>query len=290
MVFDWRHYWRLLRIAQRIGGHIRSPAYSELSGVFPLHFPALDIELDATPDELAAMLRRVEGEWTRLGAEAPHYSVITDEAHRPGQALETFWASGESEVETAAFMLRQIGFDDLTTKTCVEYGCGVGRVTLPLARKFAEVHAYDISRSHLDLAHQRVEAGGATNIKFHHRAEGLLAPLASCDFFYSRLVFQHNPPPVMRELIRGTLAALRPGGIAIFGVPVYISGYRFGVSRYLSRPAGLDMEFHCIPQRAIFPLIAEAGCMLIELREERTLDWEAECLSNLFVVSRPAAS
>ena len=37
----------------------------------------------------------------------------------------------------------------------------MGRVTIPLAARFAEVHAYDISPSHLALAQQRAEAMGA---------------------------------------------------------------------------------------------------------------------------------
>ena len=290
MGLDLRRYLRLLRVARRVGTRIKSAEYSTLSGVFPLHFPALDIELDATPEQLSTMLRSTEAAWTRMGAECPHYSVITEEEFRPGRALGEFWTSGEAEAETAAYLLQQIGFGDLTAKTCVEYGCGVGRVTVPFAGKFAEVDAYDISRNHLALASERAQAAGAPNIRFHHQTGGTLVPLASCDFFYSRLVFQHNPPLVIRELIRAALASLRPGGVAIFGVPVYVSGYRFRVSGYLARPVTPPMEFHCIPQRAIFVLIAEAGCRLIELREERTVDWEAEVLGNIFVIGRPDAT
>ena len=288
-----RRQLRLLQLARRIGGRINSGEYSELSGVFPLHYPALDIELDATPEQLAAMLGGTEGAWTGMGEAYPHYSVITEDTYRPEnlpQSIDRFWESGNIEADTAIHLLRQTGVGDLAAKTCVEFGCGVGRVSVPFARQFAEVHAYDISASHLALARQRAEAARVSNIRFHHRSGGEQTPLASCDFFYSRIVFQHNPPPVIRELIRAGLASLRPGGVAVFGVPVYISGYKFHIDAYLARHRTGDMELHCIPQRAVFALVAEANCQLIELREERTVDWATESLSNIFVIGRPAAS
>src|SRR5262249_9790107 len=141
---------------------------------------------------------------------------------------------------------------------------------------FAEMYAYDISANHLALARQHAEAAGVGNIRFHHRGNGVLEPLHPCDFFYSRLVFQHNPPPVMHELVRLSLASLRPGGIAIFEIPVYFAGYTFHIEDY--------------PQREVFSLIAAAGCLLIEVHEDRTIETHRERLGNLLVISRQVAS
>jgi SAM-dependent methyltransferase len=291
MPFDPRRYLRSVRLAHRVSDLIDCPEHSELSGVFPLHFPPLEIELDASPEQLSRMLARIEEAWTKLGGERPHHSVMTRKEFRPARlenSLDGFWASGLGEVESANALLRQLGFTGLNGKTCVEYGCGLGRVTVPLAAKFAEVHAYDISASHLALARERAEREGAANIQFHHRGGGLLDPLESCDFFYSRLVFQHNPPPVIRELIKLALASLRPDGIAIFGVTVYLSDYRFGIEDYLKKSRKRDIEMHCIPQREVFSAVSDAKCSLIEVREERNITLEREFLANLFVVQRPA--
>jgi SAM-dependent methyltransferase len=187
------------------------------------------------------------------------------------------------------FLLRQCGFGDPASKTCVEFGCGLGRVTIPLSRGFGTVHGYDISARHLALARQRGEAVGCGNIRLHYCGDGKLAPLADCDFFYSRLVFQHNPPPVMRELVRLALASLRPSGIAIFELPVYLSGYRFSIGTYLSTSGKDLMEMHCLPQREVFSLVEAAGCSLTEVREDRTVEIRQECLGNYFVIGRPAA-
>jgi SAM-dependent methyltransferase len=289
--WDWRRHLRSLRLAHRFGDLIESQEYTPFSGIFPLHLPPLDIELDATPEQLARMLARIEKTWTKLADERPHHSVLTQTRFKPENvdaSADSFWESGEVEVRTTAALLRQIGLNP-GTRICVEYGCGLGRVTVPLAGEFAKVHAYDISANHLAMARQRSVAMGAGNIVFHHRGNGLLEPLEACDFFYSRLVFQHNPPPIIRELVGLALRSLAPGGVAIFGVPVYWLGYRFRIDEYLAEAGEPGMEMHCIPQREVFSLIAAEGCSLIDVREERTLAVGFACLSNLFVVQRSSA-
>jgi len=255
-----------------------------------LHYPRLDIDLDATPEQLTRMLMAIAAAWEEMGEDWPHFSVLSEEQFLPrnlARSLDRFWDSGESEAETTLSLLRQLSFGNTAAKTCVEYGCGLGRVTIPLSRQFGQVHGYDISARHLLLARQRAEAVGCDNVRFHHRGDGLLAPLTTCDFFYSRLVFQHNPPPVMRELVRLALASLRPGGIAIFELPVYLSGYAFRVEEYLNAPRKERMEMHCLPQREVFALVEAVGCSLIEVREDRTVEIKQECLGNYFVITRP---
>jgi SAM-dependent methyltransferase len=292
MAIDWRYWRRVLGTARKLASTLDSPAYSEFSGVFPLHYPPLDIELDATSDQLSRMLRSIGQRWTKMGEDWPHFSVLSQEQYLPRNlagSIDNFWAVGRGEADVAMSLLDQLGFADRRQKICVEYGCGVGRVTIPLAGEFAEVHAYDISPNHLALARQRAETAAAGNIRFHHRGDGVLQPLASCDFFYSRLVFQHNPPPVMRELVRLALTSLRPGGVAIFEIPVYLAGYHFHIDDYLDDPTPELMEMHCLPQREVFALVAAAGCVLIEVREDRTIETHRECLGNFFVIERPAA-
>ena len=293
MAVDWQYWRRVLRTARRLASTLDSPSYSEFSGIFPLHFPPLDIELDATPDQLAHMLHHIGRRWSQMGEDWPHYSVLSYEQYLPRNlagSIDDFWAAGRGEAGVAMTLLDHLGFAKPQRRICVEYGCGVGRVTIPLAEQFAELHAYDISANHLVLAQQRAETVGAGNVRFHHCGNGVLEPLTPCDFFYSRLVFQHNPPPVMRELVQLALASLRPGGIAIFEIPVYLTGYRFHIDDYLDNPPKEPMEMHCLPQREVFSLAAAAGCLLIEVREDRTIERHRECLGNLFVIGRPAAS
>ena len=114
----------------------------------------------------------------------------------------------------------------------------------------------------------------------------LLGDLEPCDVFYSRIVFQHNPPPVIAELIRNALKALRPGGIAIFQVPSYMSGYGFKLREWLAKDHPLDMQMHCLPQHRIFALIAEHCGAVLEVREDGVAGARDRIVSNNFVVRK----
>jgi SAM-dependent methyltransferase len=258
----------------------------------PLDAPTLSIDSEATPSQLALLVQRIHDAWSHLGDARPHYSVLTTAAFLPENiagSMESFWKSGRQEAATIRALLQRHGFSDLKQKTCVEYGSGVGRVTVPLAELFEEVHAYDISDGHLSLAENRAREVRADNIKFHSCAAKPLCALKKCDFFYSRIVFQHNPPPVMRELVLLALRSLNAGGVAIFQLPIYMKGYRFSIEEYLGKAPRLDMEMHCIPQREIFGLVAAQGCSVLEVREDSSVG-RADWISNTFVVARPVAT
>jgi SAM-dependent methyltransferase len=249
------------------------------------------VQLDTSPAELSDLKDRIRDAWTYMGATCPYYSVLTGRAYQPenldDNALDEFWASGKREITTIQAILRRVGYDNLHAKTCVEYGCGVGRVTTALADIFAKVCAYDISPNHLQLAKERAEKSNQKNIDFRIcSVEAEDDNLEECDVFYSRLVFQHNPPPIIRELIAKALGSLRAGGIAIFQVPTYAIDYSFNVRDYLVRKGQTKMEMHFFPQSAVFELVAAAQCRILEVREDNSVGQIGYWISNTFVVQR----
>jgi len=256
---------------------------------YALNLKAMEVDTEATAEQLSAAIGKVKTAWTHLGAVKPHFSVLTDQQFLPeniGDSIDRFWASGEAEAMDVQRILERQKFSDLASKTCVEYGCGVGRVTMGLAKRFRQTHGYDISRGHLAHARQRAQQVAQRNVFFHQCDDEVLADLETCDFFYSRIVFQHNPPPIIAELIRKSLKALNPGGIAIFQIPTYGFGYRFVLKDWLAADPVLDMQMHCLPQEKVFSLIAEADCVPLEVREDNATGAADKYISNTFVVRR----
>src|SRR5260221_3274481 len=258
----------------------------------PLDRPEMDVELAASATEMPLLVQGIRAAWTHLGQVSPHHSVLTTQEYLPesinAETIERFYASGGAGVATITAILRRYGFSDLESKVCVEYGCGLGRMTLALAKVFKKVHGYDISANHLALAGQRAAETGIHNADFHlGSADPGFEKLEDCDFFCSYIVFQHNPPPIIRELIGAALSSLRPGGIAVFQVPTYQQGYSFRTGEYLARPPRLDMEMHCIPQDVVFSLIAAGQCRVLEVREDGWIG-RGHSISNTFVVQRRA--
>ena len=252
---------------------------------------ALEVDCDGTPAEIAACLAKIKSAWSHLGMARPHFSVLTDSRFLPDnlpRSLDDFWGSGEV---AAAQLLRTLARHGFTPagKNCVEYGCGVGRVTNSLARSFARVDAYDISAAHLEIARQHAREQAVHNVHFHECAANILADLEPCDVYYSRIVLQHNPPPVITQLICKAFAALRPGGIAAFQVPTYMAGYRFRLRQWLADDHPLEMQMHCLPQAKIFEIAAEQHCMVLEVREDGSAGARDRIASNTFVVRKASA-
>ncbi len=273
---------------------ITSPEYQQRMAqpaLVPLERKDIEVDVTASAVEMSLLRERIRETWTRLGIDRPHHSVISGENYLPQainpDTIERFYASGADEVAIITALLARYGFSQMDGKICIEYGCGLGRVTLDLAKLFKRVHGYDISANHLKLAAKRASERGIKNVDFHLcSAESITENLVPCDFFYSRIVFQHNPPPVIRELITTSLKSLRKRGISIFQVPTYGAGYSFHVKDYIAKPRQDDIEMHCIPQAEVFSLILKADCKILEVREDTAVGRYGQWISNTFVVQR----
>jgi SAM-dependent methyltransferase len=255
----------------------------------PMDLPRNEIEHAASATQISLCLGKIKAAWSHLGITRPHFSVLTERQFLPENLtdnVDKFWASGEREAADIERILAGIGFIDLAAKNCVEYGCGVGRVTTGLARRFGRVDAYDISQGHLTQAELRAQAVGADNIHFHLCADNVLEELTPCDFLYTKIVLQHNPPPIIVQLVKRALRSLNANGIGVFQVPTYQVGYRFKIDEWLAAEHRLDMQMHCLPQDVLFSIIAEEQCTLLSVREDNATGEPDRFISNTFVVRR----
>jgi SAM-dependent methyltransferase len=106
------------------------------------------VETSPPFDKLEALFDRVRKQWLFLGEVEPHWSVLTDERFKSGNIQDTvgdFYESGEG----AASLIDQFSARAerlVPSGTCLELGCGVGRVTQYLTRKFDRVIGVDLSR------------------------------------------------------------------------------------------------------------------------------------------------
>lgn len=239
----------------------------------PLSWERSHVDLQVSPDELTRMTRHVEAAWEQLGQLEPHWSVITQEKYRAamiGECVEDFFESGELEAEAMRASAARYGVRIEDCRSCFELGCGVGRVTVWLARLFPHVIACDISLPNLDIARQAVAKNDCQNVEWL-KLDALadLDDLKELDAFFSVIVLQHNPPPVIAQILRALMNKLLPNGIGYFQVPTYSRGYNFVAKHYLNNLVHTgDMEMHVLPQNALFPLVEECGCKLLEIRED----------------------
>ncbi|MCA3417034.1 MAG: class I SAM-dependent methyltransferase [Roseomonas sp.] len=256
--------------------------------------PPLAIEVSASSETLALMLNKTAAYWNRIGTEAPHWSVLTAERFFPENIVanrEAFFETSKLDEELIVASLARAGFQPSDFRSCLEFGCGVGRLTFRLASLFQSVSGVDISLPHLQLAKEYCSRLGLRNVNFTQVSVENLVPATGFDFWFSRIVLQHNPPPVIMEILRRVFRLLPIGGVAMFQVPVYCTGYQFSTKRYLESPVGELMEMHCMPQKAILDEADLCGMRLLDLREDTWIvgpssDW----ISNNFVFLKTRAS
>jgi SAM-dependent methyltransferase len=238
----------------------------------PLDWAPIHVQVDVSDEDLTAMVRHVEASWEELGRVEPHWSVLTHEKFRAatiGENEEAFYASGETAANALSASACRYGVALEAYRDCFELGCGVGRVTRWLSAMFPRVLACDISAPHLELCKAAIERHSCSNVELLKL--GALADLADLDefdVFFSVIVLQHNPPPVIAYMLKTILGKLRPGGIGYFQVPTYSVGYKFDLNYLPGLKNTGSMEMHVLPQNALFELIQECGCQLIEVRED----------------------
>jgi SAM-dependent methyltransferase len=152
--------------------------------------------------------------WDARAREDAYYFV--DSRLQYGSPDErAFWAGGEEALEKLVEVVGAPAIEP--TATVVDIGCGLGRLTRPLAARAARVIAVDVSSEML----KRAGALNAhlDNVEWVHGDGESLRPIAdsSVDACVSHVVFRHIPDPAitlgyMREIGR----VLRPGGFAAF--------------------------------------------------------------------------
>jgi 2-polyprenyl-3-methyl-5-hydroxy-6-metoxy-1,4-benzoquinol methylase len=252
--------------------------------------PRMPIEEVQSGHDLQALLSHIHKVWEYLGKTEPHWSVLAAEQFKRSniqKSEDIFYDSGRNDVATLFNTLDRNAIDYTTFKTCLEYGCGLGRVTRWLAERFEKVFAYDISRPHLQGAKNYLTKVGIRNVVFHHISKIQdIENLPKADLVYSVIVLQHNPPPVIGLIIKNLVKALNPGGVAFFQVPTYMIGYRFSLQEYLANEATKhEMEMHVLPQSKIFDIVMKEGGKPVEVFED---NWTGlRCVrSNTFLIQK----
>jgi 2-polyprenyl-3-methyl-5-hydroxy-6-metoxy-1,4-benzoquinol methylase len=256
----------------------------------PFNLPKIPVETQVSAEVLDQMFERIHKQWDHLGATEPYWSVVTQPQNYLAefdQNREQFYASGNGSCQTFLATLRRCDINPAQLETCLEVGCGVGRVTGYLAGAFGKVIATDISAKHLDLAKTHLAEKGLQNVELQHwHNVDQMRQLPQVDAITSVITLQHNPPPIISWMLTMLLSHLRSGGVAYVQIPTYRNGYLFEVDRYLASTPPDTLEMHYLPQPDLFRLIADANCVCLEMREDGMLSEEDQMLSNTFLIQK----
>ena len=220
-------------------------------------------------------------EWKKWGEEDPLYGVSTwkDKA-KDGASPWTedeFYNLGRSDWNDFSRRWKVYG---VNLESCLEFGCGAGRMTRQLSEAFQRVYAVDVSEGMIRRARQAVGA----NVEFS-LIDGIRLPQpdSSVKAVFSTHVLQHLDSirigyDIFREFHRvldsgGTLMVHLPlyafpgNGFRKLGAPIYsalgkLSDLRAALNRRMGR--GVMRGIH-YPIKELYDFLLDAGFKNVEI-------------------------
>jgi len=141
--------------------------------------------------------KKTDRQWERLGSTDPYFGVLSDSRFLSQRITETdkhdFFRSGEDHVEYLFSLIEKRLQRPLVARRALDFGCGVGRIVIPLSRRSDFVVGVDVSPSMLAEAKRNCDEAGIGNVELVLSDGNWVNSSDHFDLLHSYLVFQHIP-------------------------------------------------------------------------------------------------
>jgi SAM-dependent methyltransferase len=172
--------------------------------------------------------------WEFYGKTDPYFGVLTSEQFRTSNLTEgnrqAFFETGEKYVSFIFDVIHELVPAPFRPRSALDFGCGVGRVTLPVARRADSAVGVDVSESMLVQARANARQQGLENVSFVRGDDDLSGVTGRYDFIHSFIVFQHIPRKRGETIVKRLVELLEDDGIGVLQFT-----YSFASSTPLSR-------------------------------------------------------
>lgn len=220
--------------------------------------------------------------WDELGRTDPLWAVLSLPDKRGGRwELDEFLATGVREISEVLKSVETLGIR-MSWGRALDFGCGVGRLTQPLAARFTEATGVDIAPSMIELAQGLNKQGDRCHYVLNTRDDLAVFPDSHFDFIYSSITLQHMPPALIRTYVSELIRKLAPTGVLVFQlpaspprtvrnrlkgvVPVLVRTLWRRVRNRLGGQARMQM-FWMAPER-VAKLIGSSGGRIVDMKED----------------------
>jgi 2-polyprenyl-3-methyl-5-hydroxy-6-metoxy-1,4-benzoquinol methylase len=164
-----------------------------------------------------------DASWEKWGRQNPYYGVLTDDKFRReninDELKAEFLDTGRSHIDRVLGMAVTHFGPMASRKSALDFGCGTGRLVIPLAGLFEQVTCVDISAAMLEVAKANCVERGIYNTDFVRSDDGLTRVKGNFDFIHSYIVLQHIPTNRGEKIIAQLLDRLNDEGILAIHLP-----------------------------------------------------------------------
>lgn len=165
------------------------------------------------------MSNNADRDWDQFAAREPYFAVVTDPrflgANRTAEYERQFFASGESLVDWMLGVIDAALIPQFAPMSILEFGCGVGRLALPLARRPGSVVGVDRSPAMLETARAQAAQHGLDHIDFQ-TADTFFAAPRTFDFVVCYHLLQRLPRQDGLALLRRLEGCIGADGVGVF--------------------------------------------------------------------------
>lgn len=154
--------------------------------------------------------------WKRWGEIDPYYGVKSHPQFRNAELDDNkadFFQSGQNDISDRIAKAEH-HFGTLARGRALDFGCGVGRLILPLAEQFGEVTGIDVSPAMIAEANSNAAARGLANATFVLSDDTLSKVAGHFDFVHTVMVLQHIPVHRGLRFIERLLSLVSVDGVA----------------------------------------------------------------------------
>ncbi len=192
--------------------------------------------------------------------------------------VDNFFATGQVFIKNMMDYFKALKIN-INYCDCLDFGCGIGRLTQPLAEWFEKVVGVDISNEMVLQANKYNKF--PEKVEYIQNTENL--PFADCSFDYvqTHIVLQHIDYALTMHYLEEFTRVLRIGGILYFQLPVSL-GKSTGICHFentIHTKSGLvSMDMNCIPQEIILNKISSLRAHCIHTKIDVCSDGMKSCM------------
>lgn len=173
--------------------------------------------------------RDTDREWEKFGKNDPYYGVITHEKYRKSKLTDEskaeFFKSGYEYIDGVLKNIRKYVDPDYSVGRALDFGCGVGRLVVPLSEVAETVTGVDVSESMLREARKNCEARAIGNVYLVRCDDNLSSLAGKFDLIHSFIVLQHIPVERGESIFENLIAKASDGGVCVIHV-TYAANYK----------------------------------------------------------------
>jgi SAM-dependent methyltransferase len=164
--------------------------------------------------------RNSDLDWELFAKIDPYYAVATkDQYHKSkldDETIAQFFESGKEQVDQVLRIIDAHLVPGFRPQRALEFGCGVGRLVVPLGTLCQSVVGVDVSASMLAEAKKNCEMNRLSNVQLIRGDDELTrVPSGPFDFIISHVVFQHIPVQRGLRIAELLIDRLQEGGIGV---------------------------------------------------------------------------